>query len=232
MKMHSYFAVISLAASVSVVQASPFAFQINQGGKAQITFTYNGGGTAQANFMDNGPGDEDPRPGIFLFTPPGQKDLQSVDIKNLGALGPFVPAAVHLDFGAQGPDAFVPNHFPVIGTIDPNRILVTSINVPTFVASAASFSLGNAVQVTNGAIGAIPGLSILDGTSLYPTASAFFDVNVPLTPSVLASLTSYSGGAQVVSSVDIVPEPATSSLFILAIALLLACCRYQLLRHT
>lgn len=206
-----------LAVCASGSQASPILVQVNPGGKIQIDLMYNDDRPGTNIWTtDNGPGDQSPIAGVFLFTPPDQAKLSTVEIKNFGALTPNVRATVHFDFALLGPDPFVPMLFPEIGAID--HALVTSIDVPTFAGTAAFFPTTGSILVTNGIIDGFPGLRILDATSLYPNLDAFFDVNVPLTPAVLAALPVFTGTGQVVSGVSIVPIPSALWLFGSALA--------------
>lgn len=218
--VHTVASLLLVASLAGETSAGPITVRTPPEGKVEINATYKNGSSVRAVTADNAPADEDRSLGTFKFTPPDQENIQTINIKSLGAIA-GLPAFSALDFGLPGLGSFEPVEVFAFSSVDLNTILLAEIDVSAFVAANNPFSEGQQYSAENGLVSGAPGIIFRDATSLFPNVSSFFDVFVDLTPSTVDILPPYTGSVLVEPSVRFgVPEPGALGLVALVLVAL------------
>ena len=213
--------------------AGTVSIDVSPGGKASTTVVIKaaaGGGSGTVTTKDNGVGDRDPRPGhITVATGIDQTDIKTIDIKAVGPAASAPPAAAsaasaattsRMVFGDSGLASFEPIDLPRLMSTDASRILLSVIDVPTFLAASGPAPVpGDSLPVTGGLVSGLEGLELYDATALYGGVDSFFDVFVDLDLVDLNQLPRWQGEIWVDSMIGfrlLVSEPGALALTLAA----------------
>lgn len=221
--------VLSLGLPVAPALAGSVSIAVQPGGEAVTSLTITaaaGGGSATLTTRDGSVGDRDPRPG-FIKIEPGipQGEIAVVTIKAVGpaasAPAPAASAASaatssRMMFGEAGLASFEPVDLPRLMSTDASHILLSVIDVTTYLASAAPpLTSGDLLQVVDGQVVGIDGLTLYDASALYGSVDSFFDIFVELSLVDLNLLPLWQGEVWVDSMIgfrQLVPEPGVLAL--------------------
>lgn len=218
MRASKYLMIVLFCVFSSAVYAGPIRIITPQNGKVEVTVNYNDGSSITFQAKDNGPGDEDNRLGRFQITPVKEAAVTKTSFKRLNNLAMLQ----NLNFGPLGLLYFEPFDLFSFSSSDTNKILLSDMDVPTFLSAANPFVEGATMSALNGAVLGVSGAHFYDASSLFPSGpSSFFDVFVDLQPLVIQNLPLYSGNVYVESPIEFrrpVPEASSLFLFLIGIA--------------
>lgn len=208
---------VMLAVVASEAWAGPVTIATPSGGKVEVNFTLNNGTTGRLVVKDNDPADENKELGKFTFTIPNEAGTRSVEIKTLRADGGH-PVFSKMDFGSAGLLSYEPIDLFTFSSVDANTILLSVMDVSTFISGGVGFSEGQVLQVVNGLASGVDGVIFYDASVLFSGVGSFFDVFFDLDPTLIGNLPMYGGDVLVGPSVGFrVPEPGSLVLVVFGV---------------
>lgn len=107
-----------------------------------------------------------------------------------------------------------PFSFSTFASVDPDRVLLTQIDVNAFLASPNPFVEGSLLSIVNGAVAQSAAVTFRDASSLQ------FPPTFPFDPSVLDALPLFNGDARVGAADSMAPIPEPSAPWVFALGVL------------
>lgn len=208
---------VMLSAMAFETWAGPVTIVTPDGGKVEVNFTLNNGATGRLVVKDNDPADENKELGKFTFTIPNEAGTRSVEIKTLRVDGGH-PVFFKMDFGLAGLLSYEPIDLFAFSSIDANMILLSVMDVSTFISGGVSFSEGQVLPVENGLASGVDGVIFYDASGLFSGVGSFFDVFADLDPTLIGNLPLYSGDVFVGPNVGFrISEPGSLMLMVFGV---------------